>query len=129
MREIQLIQTSDTGVPATSQIFTVPNTNQQRLGFHFKYVTLIDRWMFDLYIDDVPALCGRRVVLDTNLLAPYALGVGALWAMDVEGAGDPPGLIPMTDGSIRLFHLSRLEQASLYVNQVLDPDNTTVGLS
>lgn len=115
MREIRLIKDQRTGLPVTSQIFTVPNLGQQRLGFHFKYVTLIDRWVFDFYIDDTPVLCGRKVVLGTNLLAPHAFRVGALFALDMEGKGDEPGLEAITDESIRLFHLSELEQVNLTV--------------
>lgn len=113
MREIKLVRSLDEGVIATSQVFTVPNTGGQRLGFHFKYVTTIERWIFDLYIDDVPVLCGQTVVLDTNLLASYGLGIGALFATDIEGAGDEPRLAELTDGSIRIYHLSPVEQVNL----------------
>ena len=113
MREIKLISDRDTGAPATSQIFTIPNLGQERLGFHFKYVGLCNRWAFDFFIDDRPVMYGRKVVLETNLLAPYSFGVGALVAYDVEGIGDDPGLNDLIDGSIRLYHFSPLEQAQI----------------
>lgn len=113
MRRIRLITDQNNGVPLTSQVFTVPNTGQERLGFHFKYITLNDRWAFDFFIDDQPVMFGRPVVLESNLLSPYGFGVGALVAYDVEGAGDEPGLMPLTDGSIQIFHFSDLEQAQI----------------
>lgn len=115
MREIRLIADTNTGIPLTSQIFTVPNTDQARLAFHFKYISICDRWAFDFYIDDEPRMFGRQVVLETNLLAPFDFGVGALVAYDYEGAGDEPGLLPMVDGSIRMYLFTPLEQQQIAV--------------
>ena len=113
MREIKLIQSIDNTVTATSQKFTIPNTGQQRLGFWFKYSSLMDRWFFYFFIDDEAVLCGQKVVLDTNLLAPYSFGVGAIMAIDVTGTGQMPNYEAITSRAVRLYHYTEEEVVSL----------------
>ncbi len=110
MREIKLLQAvGDSSIPA-SQRFSVPNTGQERMVFHFKYITLVDRWMFDLTLDDEAVILGQKVVLNVNLFAPYGLGIGALFAYDVEEKNNRAGYNEIASGAVRLYHMTELEQ-------------------
>ena len=115
MREITLARDTQTGLPFTSQVFSITNVNQKRLGFHFKYNTLKNRWAFDITVDGEVKVCGRAVVLETNLFAPHGFGVGSLFAVDVNNTGAEPGFRELIDGSVRLFLLEDSERVSLEV--------------
>lgn len=113
MREIPLGRDSLTGLPFTSQRFVVTNTSQQRLGFHFKYVTLLDRWCFDLRVNDELKICGRTVVTGSNLFAPHGFGAGSFFAADITGRESKPGLQQLIDGSVRMFYMNEDERVGL----------------
>ena len=117
MREITLARDSQTCLPFTSQVFSVTNVNQKRLGFHFKYSTMLNRWTFDLTVDGEVKLCGRTVVMQTNLFAPHGLSVGSLFAIDVSDRGAEPGLKELIDGSVRLVLLEEGERIGIEVQR------------
>lgn len=113
MRRINFIRTQDGSETATSQRLTIPNFGQERLGFWFKYNTYVDRWFFDFYLDDLPVFCGQRIVLNTNLLAPWGVGVGAVFAYDIEAKGNEPTYAAIHSGAVRLYHITQAEQVNL----------------
>lgn len=79
--------------------------NDQRVSFRFWYNSTNDRWSFDLSIDDLPVLYGRRVTLGVDLLAPFSFGIGKLFAVDsVPGA--VPDRLQFPNGSVRLYQIS-----------------------
>ncbi|MEM7279629.1 MAG: hypothetical protein AAF385_16070 [Pseudomonadota bacterium] len=112
MREIRLTRDLQNGQPYTSQSFTIPTTQQERLGFHFKYIHDLDRFAFDLTINDLPRLYGMTVLTGHNLLAPFGFNVGALFAVDMSGKGKSPGLTEIMEHSVRIFHFSEVERVN-----------------
>ena len=113
MREIKLIQAIDDQSSVTSQNFSVINLGTKRLGFEFRYNTMLDRWFFNLAVDDDFVLYGQKIVLNTNLLTPHGFGVGVLFAFDTEGTGNEPTYNAILNRSVRLYHASALEQFQL----------------
>lgn len=79
--------------------------NNKRVTFRFRYNTETDRWSFDIALDDVPVLTGRRVVTGVDLIAPFALGIGKLFAVEnVPGA--VPDRLGLPNGIVRFYQVS-----------------------
>lgn len=102
-REIPIIE-------APSQAFTT-TLSERRCDFHVAYSGFTNRWSFDLDIDGVRVLTGRRIVVGVDLLAPFDFGIGSIiaapWGSDAE-----PGRTELPSGRVRLFHYDPLEQAA-----------------
>lgn len=72
------------------------------------YNPTTDRWDFDLSIDDLPVVYGRRIVTGVDLLEPFDLGIGMLIAIpNVRGAVPDRSSLP--DGRVRLYSLTQAE--------------------
>lgn len=99
---IQFTITSD-----PDQKFSTVLSNK-RVSFRFRFNTLIQRWAFDLALDDVPVITGRRVVTGVDLIEPFNLDIGKLFAVEnVPGAvADRLGL---PNGSVRLYQVTDAE--------------------
>lgn len=81
MKELTLVDSAD------QQFSTI--LNNRRVSFRFRYNPTSDRWSFDLSIDDLPVLMGKRVVLGVNLLATTDFGIGQLFAVPVTSGAVP----------------------------------------
>lgn len=88
---------------APDQEFTI-QAGGKRCAFRFRYNPTSDRWTFDLSIQDVPQLSGRRVVLGIDLLAPFAFGIGAVFAVDYAAAGVLPDRAALPARTVRIYH-------------------------
>lgn len=79
----------------------------RRCTFTVWYNQVSDRWSFDLALDGLPVLSGRRIVTGVDLLLPFNLGIGVLFAyspLDRE-----PNRENMMNGSVLLYHATREE--------------------
>ena len=77
--------------------------NGQRVGIRLRNNVSIDRWSVDVSINDALVLGGVRVVSDADLLEPYALGIGSLYAG--SGAlGSTINYNTLTSGEVGLYH-------------------------
>lgn len=81
--------------------------NRRRVTFTFWYNQTSDRWSFDLALDDIPVLHGRRVVTGVDLLAPFDLGIGVLFAY--SEAGGVPDRENLPNGVVKLYHATQEE--------------------
>lgn len=85
--------------------------NGRRVTIRLRYNPTSERWSFDLAIDDLPVLQGRRIVTGVDLLAPFNLGLGLMFAAAVT-----PGAVPdrqaLPAGTVKLFHASDEEAAA-----------------
>lgn len=97
MKELVLIDSAD------QQFGTI--LNNRRVTFRFRYNTTSDRWSFDLSIDDLPVLMGKRVVLGVNLLATTDFGIGQLFAISVT-SGALPDRDSLPARLVRLYWVS-----------------------
>lgn len=92
---------------AADQQFAAVLQNR-RVTIRLRYNVSLDRWSMDVAIDDLPVLHGRRIVTGIDLLAPFGLGIGAIFAM-----ADKPGAVPDRDslprGMVKLYHASEAE--------------------
>ncbi|KQV83232.1 hypothetical protein [Rhizobium sp. Root1220] len=79
--------------------------NGRRVTIRLRYNGTNDRWSFDLSIDDLPVLTGRRIVTGVDLLKPFNFGLGAIFAVAVT-----PGAVPdraaLPAGTVLLFQAS-----------------------
>lgn len=81
--------------------------NRRRVTFRLRYNPTSDRWSFDLSLDDQPVLHGRRITTGVDLLAPYNLGIGRLYALAPgPNAQIEPDRRALPDGLVRLYHMS-----------------------
>jgi hypothetical protein len=81
-------------------------------SFTLRYSTWSNRWSFDLTIDGVTMLQGRRIVLGVDLLAPFSLDIGKLFAVDWEDKGVEPGRTELPSGQVRLLHYDEADVAA-----------------
>jgi len=84
----------------------------RRVTIRLRYNVTIDRWSFDLAIDDQPVLTGRRIVTGIDMLAPFNLGIGAMFAL-AEKDGAVPDRNNLPRGIVRLYHASEAEMAEV----------------
>lgn len=82
----------------------------RRVTIRLRYNVTTDRWNMDLSIDDQPVLTGRRIVTGVDLLAPFNLGIGSIFAM-AEQAGAMPDRNNLPRGIVRLYHATETEMA------------------
>lgn len=81
---------------------------ERRVTVRVRYNPTSDRWSFDLAIDDVPVIYGRRIVLFVDLLKPFKLGIGAMFAVPATiGAEADRESLP--SGAVRLYHATQDE--------------------
>lgn len=66
------------------------------------YNAFINRWSFDLWIDGVLMVAGRRLILGANLLRPFDLGIGGLHVFDWQ-EGSLPGRSELPSGACRIY--------------------------
>ncbi|MBB4063692.1 phage baseplate plug family protein [Gellertiella hungarica] len=80
----------------------------RRVTIRLRFNLTSSRWSFDLSLDDLPVLHGRRVVTGVDLLAPFGLGIGLLFA-----AALTPGAVPdragLAGGTVGLFSATEAE--------------------
>lgn len=81
--------------------------NNRRVTIRLRYNVTTDRWSFDLSIDDLPVLHGRRVVTGADLLAAFDFGLGMIFAYSETGA--QPGRDALPNGTVRLFQANLAE--------------------
>lgn len=86
----------------------------QRCRLRFRYSPTTERFSFDLDIGDRPALRGRRVVLGVDLLAPFALGIGRIFAAEFEGRGALPTKAAIAERRVRIYHVTEAEIAEAF---------------
>ncbi len=77
--------------------------NNRRVTLRLRYNPIVDRWTFDLSIDDVPKIQGRKIVTGVDLLKPFNLGIGILFAWSIV-PGSVPNREQLINGSVGLFH-------------------------
>lgn len=82
--------------------------NNRRVSFRFRYNVYTDRWSFDLSIDDLPVLTGRRVTLGSDMLGAFTFDIGVLFAVAVV-PGAVADRVQLPNGSVRMFHLTQAE--------------------
>jgi len=75
----------------------------QRCTFRFRYNVTSDRWSFDMKIGETQVITGRRVVLGIDLIKPFCLGVGAIFAVDYEGNGNAPDRTAIPERRVRIY--------------------------
>lgn len=94
---------------------------RRRVTLRLRYNVTSARWSFDIAIDDVPVLHGRRIVTGVDLLKPFNLGIGVIFAasanLDRETA---PDLTSLVDGSVNLYQTTVAE-----IESVQDPAPST----
>jgi hypothetical protein len=98
-------------IEAPSQSFTT-TLSGRRCDFVVNYSTFANRWSFDLAVDGVPALAGRRIVTGVDLVAPFNLGIGSLIAAPWGNDDAEPGRTELPSGRVRLFHFDPNEDAA-----------------
>lgn len=79
----------------------------RRITFTLWYNRTSDRWSMDLAIDGAPVLHGRRIVTGVDLIAPFNLGIGILFAWSDIGAA--PGRDALPSGTVKLYHTTQEE--------------------
>ena len=85
--------------------------NNRRVTIRLRWNLMAGRWSFDLAIDDLPVLTGRRIVLGIDLLAPFDFGIGAIFAVAAV-PGAQPGRDELPAGDVRLYQASQEEIAA-----------------
>lgn len=82
--------------------------NRRRVSFELWYNLTSDRWSMDLAIDGAPVLHGRRIVAGVDLLAPFGLGIGMVFAWP-----ELPGVVAdrfnLPAGNVKLYHTTQEE--------------------
>lgn len=94
---------------ADQQFATV--LNGRRVTIRLRYNVMTDRWSFDLSIDDLPVLHGRRIVTGIDLLEPFQFGIGMIVAAPIK-QGSLPDRDDLPNGNVKLFHLMEDELAA-----------------
>lgn len=79
----------------------------RRTTIRLRYSPLINRWSFNLAIDDQLVLRPRKIVTGVDLLDPFNFGIGMLKAMRIDPLSDvEEGYDELVQGLVRLYHIS-----------------------
>lgn len=97
-------------IDAADQTFGTIIANR-RVTIRLRWNLSSGRWSFDLAIDDLPVLTGRRIVLGVDMLAPFDFGIGAIFALAAV-PGAQPGRNELPAGDVRLYHATYEEIAA-----------------
>lgn len=95
-------------IDASRQTFSAV-LNRRRCTISLAYNVTTRRWSMDLSIDGTLMLAGRRLVHDTDLLAPWRFDIGSIFASDWEGKGREPDYDALVNGRTRLLHVTPAE--------------------
>lgn len=88
--------------------------NNRRVTIRVRYNPTTDLWSFDLAIDDLPVLHGRRIVTGVDLLAPFNLDIGLIFALTTPGnEALGPDRASLPAGTVKLYHATEVEVAAL----------------
>lgn len=98
-------------IDAPSQAFTT-TLSGKRCDFVVNYSKWSDRWSFDLDVDGVRVLSGRKIVLGVDLIEPFRLGIGQIVAAAWGDEVAEPGRSEVPSGRVRLFHVDTSEVAA-----------------
>lgn len=98
-------------IDAPSQAFTTTLAGK-RCDFVVNCSTWANRWSFDLDVDGVRVLSGRRIVLGVDLVAPFNLGIGSLVAAPWGDEDAEPGRTELPAGRVRLFSYDPAEDTA-----------------
>lgn len=98
---------------------------RRRVTMRLVYNQVTERWSFDLSIDDLPILHGRRIVTGTDLLKAFDLGIGVIFAAPVID-GAVPDRVQLTNGSVKIYQTTEDEIASAIVPVVEEPQTPNV---
>ncbi len=82
--------------------------NNRRVTFRLWWSTVTDRWSFDLSIDDLPVVTGRRIVNNVDLLRRFNLNIGSLFCVPIK-TGAEPNRTGLPNGDCRLYHATQAE--------------------
>lgn len=82
--------------------------NNRRVTIRLRWNLTSGRWSFDMSIDDVPVLHGRRIVTGIDLLAAFNFGIGAIFSLPAV-AGAEPNRDNLPNGNVRLYHATQAE--------------------
>lgn len=85
------------------QVFSLV-VDGQKISLRLRYNTSSERFSMDLAIDETPRLTGRKVVTNVDLLKPFDLGIGAIFAAAPDGSPVPPTIEAFADRKVRLYH-------------------------
>lgn len=92
-------------ISAPSQSFTTVLSNRP-CAFTVRYSETSNRWSFDLAIENEPVIEGRRIVPGTDLIAPFNLGIGSLYAINDGPEGIEPGRSELPAGQFKLVQVT-----------------------
>lgn len=81
--------------------------NGQRVSIRLRYNVSNDRWSFDLSLDGDAVLHGRKIVPDVDLIAPFGLGIGVIFAQ--SDTVTEAGRNSLIDGTVALYHATQEE--------------------
>lgn len=84
----------------------------RRVTMRLCYNVTVDRWSFDLSIDDNPVLHGRRIVTGVDLLKPFSFGVGVIFAAPIVGEA-VPDRTNLVNGNVKMFQTTEAEIAAV----------------
>lgn len=89
--------------------------NRRRVTLRLRYNPTTDRWSFDLSIDNLPVLHGKRIVTGVDLLKSFDFGIGQIFAWPAV-AGAVPDRANLPNGNVRLYHVTddEAENAAIF---------------
>lgn len=91
----------------------------RRVTMRLVYNQTSERWSFDMSIDDLPILHGRRIVTGVDLLKSFDFGVGVLFAAPMLDGFIEPDRTGLVDGRVKIFHTTETE-----IENTIDPITT-----
>lgn len=75
----------------------------KRLKFRFRFLDMLSAWVFDMQVNNVSVIHGRRVNLQTDLIAPFNLGIGRMIAVDYADTNAQADRTSIPNREVRIF--------------------------
>lgn len=91
-------------IDAPDQTFTC-SLNDKRCQFRVVFNETSNRWSFDLWINDILVLTGRRIVTGVDLVRAFAFDIGAVFAFSWGAEGIAPDRVNLPAGRVKLIQV------------------------
>jgi len=81
--------------------------NSRRVTFRLRYNYVSQYWSFDMALDGDYILHGRRIVLNTDLVAEFDFGIGRIFAYSTNNSR--PGRQELINGTVKFYQANEDE--------------------
>jgi len=91
--------------------------NRHRVTMRVRYNPSNNRWSFDLALDDLPVLHGRKIVTGVDLLRAYHFDIGIMFCVPPGTKNYEPGRNELITGLVKIYTTTEEDLALIFAEE------------